>query len=104
MKISITEILPVLTAAVGGLSGFLFSKHKRKAEVQSLEVSNTEKLLAQYRSALDDLTTRNEKKFLELEAAYKRKIKVLEEEILVHKRLIQAFKEEIKLLKKTINK
>ena len=102
MKISITEILPVLTAAAGGLSGFLFSKHKRKAETNNLEISNTEKLLNQYREVLDDLTARNEKKFIELEAAYERKIKVLEEEIKIHKRLIEAFKQEIIILKKQL--
>lgn len=90
-------MLPAFTAVIGGLTGWLFTRHKQAAETQQVKITNTEKLLDQYRKALDDLTERHEKKFKELEVTYERKIKVLEDEIRIHKRLISAFKQEVEL-------
>ena len=98
----IMDMLPAFTAVIGGLTGWLFTRHKQAAETKQVEITNTEKLLCQYRKALDDLTERHEKKFKELEATYERKIKVLEDEIRVHKRLITAFKQEVATLKKQL--
>lgn len=93
----------------GGLLAYVFERRKKQAETKgveadakSKEIENSEKVVSLYKNALDDLSTRYEKKYNEITALYERKIKVLEDEIRVHKRMVTALKKEIAELRKQV--
>jgi hypothetical protein len=95
-----TIILGYLFGA-GGVSAFFFERRKNKAvtkgveaEVTTKELNNSGKVVDLYKAALDDLELRYEKKYQEITALYERKIKVLESEIKLHKRIISDLKKE----------
>ncbi|CAA7387098.1 hypothetical protein [Chryseobacterium fistulae] len=96
-------------AILTGIVGFLFGKKKLQAEVAGMsadnegkEIENADKLVKLYKEALDDLGNRYEIKFKELSSIYDSKIKLLEDEINLHKRIIAQLKEENIILKQKI--
>ncbi len=96
-----------LSAILTGIAGFLFGRKKMKAETTGLEVENegkeienTDKLVKLYKEALDDLSGRYEQKFLQVSALHDDRIKLLEEEIKMYKRIIANLKIENTALKK----
>jgi len=104
----ITEII----AGVGTLlttissAGWFFERRKRNALAESVETENEGKIIDNrakevelYKTALDDLGDRYEKRFLEVEDLYKRKVQVLEDEIKLHIRAKLFLEEENKTLK-----
>lgn len=108
LKNHISEIIGYLFGA-GGLLAFIFERRKKQAETQSLEadaeskeINNGQQVVSLYKSALDDLSSRYEKKYIEITDLYERKIKVLEDEIRVHKRMLTALKKENAELRKHI--
>lgn len=97
------NIFQILTTIFGGSFSlaYIFERKKNKAvtkgveaEVEMKEINNSEKVVDLYKQALDDLENRYEKKYLEISALYERKIKVLESEIKLHKRIITDLKRE----------
>lgn len=104
MKEFIMEnVAPHISAFVGAILsavvGFLFGRKKQKAEVESLDIDNTDKLVKTYRESLDDLTARYEKKFQEIISLYEQKVQLLNDEISLHKRINEHLKEENELLR-----
>lgn len=98
-----------LTTMLTGVAGFLFGKRKLKAELEGLnaendgkELENTDKLVSLYKSALDDLGSRYEKKFVEVTDLYDRKFKLLNDEINLLKRNITGLKSENAALRKKL--
>lgn len=73
-----------------------------KAENESKELENDSKIIGIYKNTLDDLGSRYEAKFKDLEHAYDRKVKLLEEEISLKERIITNLKRENRDLKRTI--
>lgn len=100
------HIAPHISAFVGAILsavvGFLFGRKKQKAEVESLDIDNTDKLVKTYRESLDDLTARYEKKFQEIIGLYEQKVQLLNDEISLHKRINEHLKEENELLRKKL--
>lgn len=105
------DILNLLfgTGFLATLLGWLFERNKRKAEVQtieanneSVEIANDDKKLEQYQKILDDLPVRYEKRYQEFEEMHNRKIKLLEDEIALHKRVIEILKAENTELRKKL--
>ena len=97
---NIGQILGYLFGA-GGVFAFIFERRKNKAETKGVEadaetkeINNSGKVVDLYKQALDDLEGRYEKKYQEITALYERKIKVLESEIKLHKRIITDLKRE----------
>lgn len=97
------HIAPHISAFIGAILsavvGFLFGRKKQKAEVESLDIDNTDKLVKTYRESLDDLTARYEKKFQEIISLYEQKVQLLNDEISLHKRINEHLKEENELLR-----
>ncbi|RNA63512.1 hypothetical protein D1631_17100 [Chryseobacterium nematophagum] len=98
-----------LGAILTGIAGFLFGKKKLQAEIAGMsadneakEIENADKLVKLYKEALDDLGNRYEIKFKELSSIYDSKIKLLEDEINLHKRIIAQLKEDNIVLKQKI--
>jgi hypothetical protein len=96
-------------AVLTGVAGFLFGKKKMQAEVDGLsadnegkEIENADKLVKLYKDAIDDLGSRYEVKFKEVTGMYENKIKLLEDEINLHKRIIAQLKEENTMLRTKI--
>jgi hypothetical protein len=96
-------------AVLTGIAGFLFGKKKLNAEVAGLdadnegkEIENADKLVKLYKEAIDDLGVRYEVKFKEVTAMYDSKVKLLEDEINLHKRIIAQLKEENTMLRTKI--
>jgi predicted RNase H-like nuclease (RuvC/YqgF family) len=107
----IENIMSIIATLLGGtgLAGWFFERRKRiaeangmEAENESKEIDNGSKVVELYRSALDDLGVRYEKKFAEVVDLYERKIKVLEDEIRLHKRIISNLKKENSELRKQL--
>ncbi|PIF44936.1 hypothetical protein CLU96_1935 [Chryseobacterium sp. 52] len=93
-------------AILTGFAGFLFGKKKMQAEVDGLsadnegkEIENADKLVRLYKDAIDDLGSRYELKFKEVTSMYEMKVKLLEDEINLHKRIIIQLKEENTMLR-----
>ena len=106
-------VFPHLGTAIStlgtGLIGFIFGRKKQNAETEAIEVSNdtieianADKLIKTYRDSLDDLTTRYEAKFKEIIGLYEQKVKLLNDEITLHKRIIEQLKEENRILRQKL--
>lgn len=96
-------------AILAGVAGFAFGRKKMQAEVDGLsadnegkEIENADKLVKLYKDALDDLGTRYEAKFKEFSDLAERKVKLLEDEINLHKRINAQLKEENTMLRQKI--
>ncbi|MDR6919364.1 MULTISPECIES: LPXTG cell wall anchor domain-containing protein [Chryseobacterium] len=102
MKEILTEHLSTFLGLLAtGLAGFVFGKKKMNAEVAGMdadnegkEIENADKLVKLYKDALDDLAGRYEVKFKEFSNLAERKIKLLEEEINIQKRINDQLKTE----------
>lgn len=99
----------VTTIFSGGTLAYFFERRKRKAltnsvvaDAHSKEIDNSGKVVEMYKSALDDLGARYEKKFEEVTQLYERKIKVLEDEIRLHKRTIAQLKKDLVEIRKQL--
>lgn len=66
---------------VGGLIKWIFDKRKERAEVTGDEIENGASVVKLYKDALDDLPTRYDAKFTELNELFEQKVKILKEEI-----------------------
>lgn len=93
----------------GGLLMWFFEKRKynqvvvgMESENKAKEIENDSKKVQLYKDILDDLSIRYENKYKDLEAAYERKTKLLEEEISLKERIISNLKKEVRDLKKII--
>ncbi|MGB0869464.1 MAG: hypothetical protein ACPGSD_07690 [Flavobacteriales bacterium] len=104
----INEMVAGITTLIGAFSsaGWFFERRKRNALAESVETENEGKIIDNrakevdlYKAALDDLGDRYEKRFLEVEKLFKRKIQVLEDEIQLHIRAKTFLEEENKNLK-----
>lgn len=96
-------------AILTGIAGFLFGKKKLQAEIDGMsadnegkDIENTEKLVKIYKETIDDLGSRYESKFKEVTEIYESKIKLLNDEINLHKRIIVQLKEENIMLRKKL--
>jgi hypothetical protein len=108
----ITENLGIIISSlfgVGGIWGYLFERNKNKAitkgveaDAEAKEIHNGGQIIDRYIAALDDLENRYEKKYLQITALYDSKVKVLEDEIRLHKRMNTALKKENTELKKKL--
>ncbi|AZI53916.1 hypothetical protein EIB75_10560 [Epilithonimonas vandammei] len=97
------------SAILTGVAGFMFGRKKMDAEVTGLnaenegkEIENADKLVKLYKDAIDDLGSRYEVKFREVTSMYESKVKLLEDEINLHKRINAQLKEENTMLRKKI--
>ncbi|CAI9429695.1 Phage membrane protein [Candidatus Ornithobacterium hominis] len=90
----------VAPAFLGGFFGWLFGRKRNNAEVKGLETENDEKRVKLYQNMLDDLSVRYENKYKEFEVMHDRKIRLLEDEIALHKRIIANLKLENEQLRK----
>lgn len=93
----------------GGVIAYLFERRKNKAvtkgveaDANSKEIDNSSKVVDLYKTALNDLENRYEKKYKEITELYERKIKVLQDEIRLHKRYSTSLKRENTELRKRI--
>ncbi len=93
----------------GGVFAYIFERRKNtavtkgvEADASSKEIDNSSKVIDLYKNALDDLEKRYENKFQEIISLYDRKIRVLEDEIRLHKRLNSALKRESTEYKKRL--
>lgn len=85
-----------------GLIGWVLEKKKNKAQANTVEIDNSDKVIDQYRKALDDLEIRYEKKYAELSEACDRKVQILEDEIKAHRRRYNLLKQENTDLRKKL--
>ncbi|AZA84797.1 cell wall anchor protein [Chryseobacterium lactis] len=95
-----------LSLVVSGSAGWFFGRRKLNAEVEGMDadnegkkLENDEKLVNLYKEALDDLGNRYESKFKEFSEISERKIKLLEEEINIQKRINEQLRAENAVLK-----
>lgn len=103
------NISTFLSLVATGTAGFLFGRKKINAEVAGMdadnegkEIENADKLLSLYKITIDDLGSRYELKFKEVTIMYEMKVKLLEDEINLHKRIIIQLKEENTMLRNKI--
>lgn len=105
-----TDLSAQIVAFIGLIlstgAGYVFGRSKYKAEVSGLEVEtdgkdidNADKLVKMYKDAIDDLGGRYEQKFKEVTEMYESKVKLLHDEINLHKRIIAQLKEENTMLR-----
>ncbi|MBF2707529.1 hypothetical protein [Flavobacterium soyangense] len=99
----------ILLSAIGGTGLFTFLFTKRKYQVDVLQaqenaettaIENDIKLSGHYKEILDDLKVRYETRYKEFEDLMKRKIDMLEEELVLKDRKIKLQQQEINELKK----
>lgn len=99
----------ILLSAIGGTGLFTFLFTKRKYQVDVLQaqenaettaIENDIKLSGHYKEILDDLKIRYETRYKEFEDLMKRKIDMLEEELVLKDRKIKLQQQEINELKK----
>lgn len=102
------QIIPYLFGA-GGVLAFIFERRKNtavtkgvEADVDSKDIQNGKDVVSMYKEALNDLNNRYEKKFNDIVLMYDRKMKVLEDEIKLHKRMNTALKRENADLKRQL--
>lgn len=95
--------------SVSSALGWIAERKKRKADIhtiymnnEGLALENERKKVDLYQDMLDDLSTRYEKKYNEFEEMHNRKVKLLEDEIAMHKRVIASLKTEIRELKEKL--
>lgn len=93
----------------GGVGVAILERRKNNAITKGVEadadgkdIQNGKELISMYQNAMDDMTARAEKKLEEIIAMYDRKIKVLEDEIRLHKRLATALRKENADLRKQL--
>jgi hypothetical protein len=108
----ITENIALIISTIfggGGLAAYFFERKKNnavtkgvEADATTKEIDNGGKVIDLYKQALDDLENRYEKKYQEINSLYERKIKVLEDEIRLHKRMNTALKKENADLKRQL--
>ncbi|WP_312398784.1 hypothetical protein [Chryseobacterium sp.] len=98
-----------LSLIVTGSAGWFFGRRKIDAEVEGIDadnegkkLENDDKLVNLYKDALDDLGNRYEAKFKEFSEISERKIRLLEEEINIQKRINEQLKAENTLLKEKL--
>ncbi len=98
------HLVTILSTIFGGtgLLGWFFEKRKNQAQTDTVEINNSDKVIDQYRKALDDLEARYEKKYLELAEACDRKVNIMEDEIKAHKRRFNLLKQENTDLRKKL--
>lgn len=103
------HISTFISAILVGFAGFVFGKQKLKAEVAGLDadnegkkIENEDKLVKLYKDAIDDLGSRYEVRFKEVTSMYESKVKLLEDEINLHKRIVAQLKEENSMLRSKI--
>lgn len=91
---------------VGGLAKWFWDKYnpKEKAEVTTTEIENGTKVVELYKDALDDLGTRYENKFKELNDLWEKKTQILKEEIEFLKRERDLWKKKYNDLLKEHNR
>lgn len=96
----ITSIISLLLGGTGAVGWFL-ERQRRKEEVAGLKTDNEGKKIDNevhavdlYKSMLDDLSARYEQKYTDIVAMYDQKVKILNEEIKMHKRLVASLKKE----------
>lgn len=98
------EVITWFSAVVGTVSsaGWIVERRKRNALAVSVEtdnegknIDNQGKAVELYQAMLDDLGTRYENKYKEVETLYQRKVAVLESEIDFHKKVNESLREEI---------
>ena len=108
----IRENIPLILSylfGAGGIFAFIFERKKNKAvtkgveaDVHSKDIQNGKDVVFMYKEAMDDLNSRYEKKFKDIVEMYDRKMKVLEDEIKLHKRMNTALKRENADLKRQL--
>lgn len=86
--------------------GWIAERRRRRAEVHTLVINNESAIIDNerkrvdlYKDLLDDLSARYEAKYKEFENMHERKVKLLEDEIRLHKRAIAQLKLENQELK-----
>lgn len=101
----------IITTIFGGgsLTAYIFERKKNiavtkgvEADVDSKDIQNGKDVVSMYKEAMDDLNHRYEKKFNDIVEMYDRKMKVLEDEIKLHKRMNTALKKENADLKRQL--
>lgn len=58
-----------VTALIGGFAGWFYQRNREKADLQSNEIDNAEKVLKYYREMIDDLAIRLKQAIEELNEA-----------------------------------
>lgn len=98
------NFITILTTLFGGGGTLMYVLERKKnkaitkgveADVESKEIDNGSKVIDLYKSALDDLEVRCEKKYLEMEKLYNAQNKILKEE---NAALEKAYQRKVKLL------
>lgn len=82
--------------------GGFFGRKKTNAEATTLEIDNQIKLTGAYQTMLDDLGTRYETKYIDLEKLYSNKERILRDEINMLKQKVKMLRTENLELKKRI--
>lgn len=87
--------------------GWILERKKRNEETrglaisnESVEIENERKKVDLYQDMLNDLQSRYEAKYKEFEMMHDRKVRLLEDEIALHKRIINNLKVENEQLRK----
>lgn len=103
------SVVAFLGTIFASTAGYLFGRKKNAQEIfgmqadnEGKEIENADKLVHLYKDALDDLGNRYEKKFHDVTELYDRKIKLLDDEINLHKRIITQLKSENTLLRRKL--
>ncbi len=112
MKQFILQNIEAIIASIAGTGGFLgwfFERRKRRlhnqgveADVESKEIDNSKEIINMYKTTLDDLGKRYEDKFKDVSELYEQKMKLLQDEIRIHERVIANLKRENADLRKRI--
>ncbi|TWP30503.1 hypothetical protein ETU09_00450 [Apibacter muscae] len=103
MKEFLTSYLgEFLSVVIAGIGGWLFGRRKQNVELKSAEIDNEIKFADYYKSLLDDLSARYEKKYLDIEQLYTGKEKLLQDEISILRSKITMLERENSELKKRI--
>ena len=98
----ILAILGLLSTLGTGGVGWFFGRKKTNAEATTLEIDNQIKLTGAYQTMLDDLGTRYETKYIDLEKLYSNKERILRDEINMLKQKVKMLRTENLELKKRI--
>ncbi|MEN5434085.1 hypothetical protein ABE545_10620 [Sphingobacterium faecium] len=101
-----TEVYLALAAALGAFLTkaveWIFNRKKDSTEVEGKEIDNDIKLADYYKVMLDDLQTRYEKKYQDIEALYENKERILKDEIALLNRKVKMLKTENMELRKRV--
>lgn len=100
------ELYLVIAAAIGGFltkgGEWIFNRHTVEEDVKAKEIDNEVKLADYYKTMLDDLGDRYEKKYSDIVSLYESKEKVLRDEIILLKSKVGMLKKENAELRKRI--